>query len=73
MKNTECPFCGKPLEGGRIIGCQYSMKWLPSPLALFLGIWAFGSTVIGSRFPSLCRPHVKGQRCGACRKIILDY
>lgn len=67
-----CPYCGATMEGGRILGDRYALKWLSEHSDLLLGIWAIDGETIGTK-GIFTRPQAVGYNCRACRKIVIEY
>lgn len=68
----DCPYCGKRMRPGAILGDRYRLKWLPDSASLTLGIWAIDADPIGEKSP-LSRPRIHGMQCSSCRRIVVDY
>lgn len=65
-----CPYCGREMEAGSILGTQYPVKWQPADRKLILGIWSTGHTI--GDFSWLRRPRANGYRCADCKRVIVD-
>ena len=71
-----CPYCGKPMEEGRLIGRRdFGHVWLPeeasNPLALSRKIVEEKKGIVLNE-PTLLHPGVNAYICRACKKGRFD-
>lgn len=72
--NTTCPICKKPAEQGCIYGGdQNALRWLKGEPNLLNNIktGVGGGEIIGES-PMLSGSHIRGIRCSACKRIIIE-
>ena len=69
-----CPICGNPAEKGCIYGAdQSAFRWLKGEPSFKKNLKAgFGRGEIVGESPYLKGSYVKGIRCSACNRIILN-
>lgn len=68
----QCPYCGKDMVKGTILGDRYQLKWMPEDKGLLLGIWAHGSVALGKGGGLIGRPKVESFFCESCKKMVID-
>ncbi|MCB6365067.1 PF20097 family protein [Intestinibacillus massiliensis] len=66
-----CPYCGKDLLEGKLIGDHHQLRWLPKDKKLLFGLWAAGGLRIGTRMPSQ-KAEAATYYCSYCKKMIID-
>lgn len=66
-----CPYCGKIMLEGKLIGDQHQLRWLPKDKKLLFGLWSAGGLRIGSHVP-LQRTEAITHYCSYCKKMIID-
>ncbi len=67
----DCPYCGKKMLKGRLIGDHRHLRWLPEDKELLFGLWAAGGLRIGCRMPG-ARATADTYFCSYCRKMVID-
>ena len=71
-----CPYCGKPMEAGRILGRRdFGHVWLPeeasTPLAISRKIVENKKGIVLND-PAILRPGVDAYICKSCKKGIFE-
>ena len=66
--NDKCPYCGKKMEKGKIVGDRYRLRWAD----IKASDWkAFPGVGIGEGGFLFGRPTIKGYFCENCLNIII--
>lgn len=68
---ANCPYCGKELLDGKLLGDRKALKWLPKDKELLFGLWAAGGLSVGTHVPTQ-RSEARAHYCSYCKKLIID-
>lgn len=44
----QCPYCGKEMLDGKLLGDHKALRWQPQDKKMLFGLWACGGLTVGS-------------------------
>ena len=67
----QCPYCGKEMLDGKLLGDRKALKWLPKDKQMLFGLWVCGGLSVGSHTPTQ-RAEARAWHCSYCKKLVID-